>query len=146
MTSIHVRADEGTRYSMIDGDHVHKTAVEGYGGAFEVFEIVTTVAEMAPPHVSPWTGVLYLLEGRTTAMVDGAPYDVEPGELVVFPAGKPATFQLVGESARFLAITSGHGAGRFFAELSAAVKPGAPDAMDEVLAVTRRHGVALAGA
>ena len=103
---------------------------------------------MSPPHVSPWTGVLFLLEGRITALVDGTSYDVEPGGLVVFPAGTPSTFEVVGESARFLAITSGDGAGRFFADFAGSVPADQPveDSMAAILSVTKRHGVALAGA
>jgi quercetin dioxygenase-like cupin family protein len=133
---------------MIDGDHVAKAAVQDSGGAFEVFEVVAPAAPMAPPHVSPWTGVLFLLEGRVTALVDGTSHDVEPGGLVVFPAGTPSTFQVVGESARFLAITSGEGAGRFFADFAGSVPADRPveESMDAILSVTRRHGVTLAGA
>ena len=83
-------------------------------GTFEVFEVVAPAAPMAPPHVSPWTGVLFLLEGRITALVDATSYDVEPGGVVVFPAGTPSTFEVLSETARFIAITSGDGAGRFF--------------------------------
>ena len=57
---------------MIDGDHVAKAAVQDAAGGFEVFEVVAPAAPMAPPHVSPWSGVLYLIEGRITALVDGA--------------------------------------------------------------------------
>lgn len=148
MNTIHVRAGEGRRYAMIDGDHIAKVAVTGDGGAFEVFEVVTSVPGMAPPHVSPWTGVFYLLEGTVTAMVDGTRHDVEPGGLVVFPAGKPATFEIRGESARFLAITTGHGAGRFFEDFSKTVPVDSPaqESMDAIMSVTQRHGVALAGA
>lgn len=148
MNTIHVRSGEGRHHPMIDGDHVAKAAVAGDGGAFEVFEVVASAPGMAPPHVSPWTGVLYLLEGRVTAVVDGSPYDVAPGDLVVFPAGTPATFEVVGGSARFLAITTGHGAGRFFEDFAQSVRPDAPpeESMDTILSVTRRHGVALAGA
>jgi quercetin dioxygenase-like cupin family protein len=133
---------------MIDGDHVAKAAVQDSGGAFEVFEVVAPAAPMAPPHVSPWTGVLFLLEGRVTALVDGTSHDVEPGGLVVFPAGTPSTFQVVGESARFLAITSGEGAGRFFADFAGSVPADRPveESMEAILSVTRRHGVTLAGA
>jgi hypothetical protein len=103
---------------------------------------------MAPPHISPWTGVLFLLEGRVTALVDGTSHDVEPGGLVVFPAGTPSTFRVVGESARFLAITSGDGAGRFFADFTGSVPADRPveESMEAILSVTRRHGVTLAGA
>lgn len=105
---------------MIDGDHIAKAAVQDAAGAFEVFEVIAPAASMAPPHVSPWTGVLYLVEGRVT----------------------------VGESARFVAITSGAGAGRFFADFASSVPVDQPveDSMAAILSVTRRHGVALTGA
>lgn len=148
MTTIHVRPGEGRHHPMIDGDHVAKAAVEGDGGAFEVFEVVAPARETAPPHVSPWAGVLYLLEGRLRAFVDGTPHEVEPGGLVVAPAGTPVTFEVVGDTARFLAITTGLGAGRFFADFSESVRADLPpeQSMDSILSVTRRHGVALAGA
>jgi hypothetical protein len=55
---------------------------------------------------------------------------------------------VVGESARFLAITSGEGAGRFFADFAGSVPADRPveESMDAILSVTRRHGVTLAGA
>jgi quercetin dioxygenase-like cupin family protein len=148
MARVHVPPGEGHHYRMIDGDHVAKAAVQDDVGAFEVFEVVAPAAPMAPPHVSPWTGVLYLLEGRVTAHVGGTSYDVEPGGVVVFPAGTPCTFEVVRESARFLAITSGDGAGRFFADFSTSVPADQPvqNSMATILSVTRRHGVAVAGA
>lgn len=148
MTATHVQPGDGHHYPMIDGDHVAKATVRDDCGAFEVFEVVAPAAPMAPPHVSPWTGVLYLLDGRVRAFVDGTAYDVEPGGVVVFPAGTPSTFEVVGDSARFLAVTSGDGAGRFFADFSRTVPADRPvqESMDAILAVTGRHGVALAGA
>jgi quercetin dioxygenase-like cupin family protein len=146
MTTVHVRPGEGRHHPMIDGDHVAKAAVKDACGAFEVFEVIAPGAPMAPPHVSPWTGVLFLLEGHITAVVDGASYDVEPGGVVVFPAGTPATFGVRGDSARFVAVTSGDGAGKFFADFASSVPVGRPveDAMEAIASVTRRHGVALA--
>ena len=148
MSAIHVRPGEGRHYPIIDGDHIAKATVRDACGAFEVFEVIAPAAPMAPPHVSPWTGVLFLLQGRITALVDGTSHDVEPGGLVVVPAGTPSTFEVVGESARLLAITSGDGAGRFFADFASSVPVDQPagDSMAAILAVTRRHGVALAGA
>ncbi len=148
MSTVHVRPGEGQHYLMIDGDHVAKAAVQDAGGAFEVFEVVAPAAPMAPPHVSPWSSVLFLLEGRITALVDETSYDVEPGGLVVFPAGSPGTFEVLGGSARFLAITSGDGAGRFFADFADSVPSDRPvqESMDAILSVTQRHGVRLVGA
>lgn len=147
MSTTYVRPGEGRHYPMIDGDHIAKATVQDDDGAFEVFEVVAPAKAMAPPHVSPWSGVLFLLEGRVTALVDGTKYDVEPGGLVVFPAGTPSSFEVVGDSARFLAITSGDRAGRFFADFAASVAPDHPaeDSMETILSVTRRHGVRLAG-
>ena len=148
MSTNHVRPGEGRHYPMIDGDHIAKAAVQDIGGAFEVFEVIAPAAPMAPPHVSPWTGVLFLIQGRITALVDGTSYDVEPGGLVVFPAGTPSTFEVVGESARFVAITSGDGAGRFFADFASSVPVDqtVEESMAAIISVTKRHGVALAGA
>lgn len=148
MATFHVRPGEGRHYPMIDGDHIAKAAVQDACGAFEVFEVIARPTPMAPPHVSPWGGVLFLLEGRITALVDGTSHDVEAGGVVVIPAGTPASFGVVGESARFVAITSGDGAGRFFADFASSVPADQPveDSMAAILSVTERHGVSLAGA
>jgi quercetin dioxygenase-like cupin family protein len=148
MSTTYVRPGEGRHYPMINGDHIAKAAVQDTEGAFEVFEVIAPAAPMAPPHVSPWSGVLFLLEGRITALVDGTTYDVEPGGLVVAPAGTPVSFEVVGESARFLAITSGDRAGQFFADFASSVPSDHPveDSMETILSVTQRHGVRLAGA
>jgi hypothetical protein len=65
-----------------------------------------------------------------------------------------ATFMLTPEPARLkikatvVAVTSGAGARRFFADVSASVPAAQPveNSMAAILSVTRRHGVALAGA
>jgi len=148
MTTVHVPPGEGQHYPMIDGDHVAKAAVKDAEGAFEVFEIVAPVAPMAPPHVSPWTGVLFMLQGKVTALVGDTTYAVEPGGVVVFPAGTPSTFEVVDGPARFVGITSGDGAGRFFADFAGSVPSDQPveQSMETILSVTQRHGVRLAGA
>ncbi len=147
MNTIHVPAGEGQHYRMIDGDYVDKATVESSDGGFEVFEIVAEAAPMAPPHVSPWSGLLYLLEGRLRVVVDDATYDVGPGDVLASPAGTPMTFEVVGDAARFLAITTGDRAGRFFADFAGSVSPDQPveRSLEAILEVTRRHGVAVAG-
>jgi quercetin dioxygenase-like cupin family protein len=148
MSTIHVRSGEGRHYPMIDGDHIAKATVHDARGTFEVFEVTAPAKPMSPQHVSPWSGVLFLRAGRVTALVNGTSYDMEPGGLIVAPAGTPCTFEVVGESARFLAITSGDGAGRFFADFADSVPADQPvdESMEAILSVTKRHGVALAGA
>jgi quercetin dioxygenase-like cupin family protein len=147
MTSRHVRPGEGEHHPMIDGDHVAKAAVHDAAGAFEVFEVHASPGPAAPPHIAPWTGILYMLDGALTAWVDGVTYDVEPGGLVTMPAGIPCTFTVTGGSARFLAVTSGDAAGRFFADFAASVSRDQPvdESMAAVLSVTARHGVSVAG-
>jgi len=143
--SSYVLPGEGQHYRMIDGDHISKATVHDANGSFEVFEVIAPATPMAPPHISPWTGVLFLLQGQITALVDDTTYDVETGGLVVFPAGTPSSFEVVGESARFLAITTGDGAGRFFADFASTVPADRPvqESMPQILSVTKRHGVAL---
>jgi len=133
---------------MIDGDHVAKAVVQDSAGSFEVFEVVAPAAPMAPPHVSPWSGVLYLVEGQVRALVGDTSYDVQSGGVVVFPAGTPSAFEVVGDSARFVAITSGDGAGRFFADFASSVPVDQPveESLGAILSVTQRHGVSLTGA
>jgi mannose-6-phosphate isomerase-like protein (cupin superfamily) len=148
MTAIHVLPGEGQHYLMIDGDHIVKAAVRDSNGAFEVFEVIAPAAPMAPPHISPWSGVLFLLEGQVTALVGDTTYEVKPGGVVVFPAGTPSSFEVIGESARFVAVTSGDRAGRFFADFADSVPSDQPaqESIDAILSVTQRHGVRLAGA
>lgn len=143
MDTTYLPPGEGQHYPMIDGDHVGKATVRDAQGSFEVFEVLAHPAPPAPPHVSPWTGVLFLVEGRVTFYVDGESYDVEPGGVAVLPAGSPGTFEVVGGPARFVAITSGNGAGRFFADFAGSVPADRPPAesMSEIMAVTGRHGV-----
>ena len=145
MTTIHLPAGQGQHYRMIDGDHIAKAAIRDTEGAFEVFEVMAPAAPSAPPHVSPWTGVLFLLEGRVTALVGGTSYEVHPGGVVVFPAGTPSSFEVVGESARFVAITSGDRAGRFFEDFATSVPLDQPvqESLATILAVTQRHGVTI---
>jgi quercetin dioxygenase-like cupin family protein len=147
MTAIHVPPGEGRHYPMIDGDHVAKALVQDAAGSFEVFEVVAPAAPMAPPHVSPWSGVLYLVEGQVRALVGETSYDVQPGGVVVFPAGTPSTFEVVGGSARFVAVTSGDGAGRFFADFARTVPVDQPveESLGAILSVTERHGVSVVG-
>jgi quercetin dioxygenase-like cupin family protein len=146
MSSTHVRPGEGVLYPMIDGDHIAKAAIHDADGAFEVFEVHAPAAPAAPPHVSPWSGVLYVLDGTLTAWVDGETHDVEPGGLVTMPAGVACTFTVTSEAARFLAITSGTGASRFFADFAESVSTNRPveESMAAILSVTARHGVSLA--
>ncbi len=68
---------------MIDGDHIAKAAVRDACGAFEVLETIAPAAALSPPHVSPCTSVLFLLEGRIPALVDGTQLWFLPAEMIL---------------------------------------------------------------
>ncbi len=118
-----------------------EVTIKDASGGFEVFEVVAPTAPMAPPHVSPWTGVVYLVEGRITALVDGTSHRVEPAAWWPFRPVPPSTFEVVGDSARFVAITCGDGAGRFFADFASSVPADQPveDSMTAILSATGRR-------
>ena len=68
---------------------------------------MTTICLRVPPapaYSSPWSGVMYLLEGRLTALVGDASYGVEPGGLVFFP-DRPMEESI----ADILSVTQRHG-------------------------------------
>ena len=145
-TTTYVGPDQGARHPMPDGDHVAKATVRHEDGGFEVFEVHAVARPAAPPHVSPWTAVLYVLEGTVDVWVDGQEQRVERGGLMTVPAGTPVTFAVVGEAARLLGITSGDGAGRFFADFAASVPTDRPmeELLPTIVSVTQRHGVSVA--
>lgn len=147
MTATYVAPDEGTNHPMIDGDHIQKTTVESAEPGFEVFVVRAPARPPAPQHMSPWTGVLYVLRGTVSVQADGFTGDVGPGGVVVAPAGTPVTFFVPEGTAEFLAVTSGTSAGRFFAEMSASVSADRLDAeaFGTMASVAAKHGVALAG-
>lgn len=135
----------GVRHEMIDGTHVVKAGPEATGGAYEVFEVLAPRGPAAPPHSSPWTGTLHLLEGRLQVRTADDSLDLAPGATWTVPGGTPFTFEVMSESARFLAVTSGDAAGRFFADFAASVPLGASleETIPHLLAVTGRHEVRI---
>ncbi|TWE27694.1 cupin domain-containing protein [Prauserella muralis] len=137
---------EGIRHVMIDGVHIVKVGAEATGGAYEVFEVEAPQAPPAPPHRSPWAAALYLLDGALTVHVDGRSYQLAPGATVAVPAGAAYTVEVTGAAARFLAFTTGDGAGRLFADLAATVPADRPFAeiMPLLQQVIRRHSVTVA--
>ena len=136
---------QGHRYEMPDGAHVVKASAEDTGGAYELFEVDAPRLPPAPPHRGPWTSTLHLLAGRIRFSVEDDSFDVESGETITVLAGHAFTFEVLSERARFLAVTSGDRAGRFFADFADTVPTDRPmqEVYPQVLAVTQRHGVAI---
>ena len=144
MTARHTRPDEGVRLEMPDGEYIVKASAEETGGAFEVFE-VEAPGPSAPLHRSPWTGAIYLLEGSLRIRFEDGKVDLTPGSSITIPGRTAFTFDVLGESARFLAVTGGDRAGKFFADFAASVPAGRPfeEVFPQVAAVTSRHGVSV---
>jgi hypothetical protein len=62
---------------------------------------------------------------------------------VLAPAGTVHSFKSLTDSARFVVLTTGAGAGNFFRDMDAEIGfP--PPTFDDVLRVAARHGVTLA--
>ncbi|SFB28619.1 Cupin domain-containing protein [Amycolatopsis marina] len=137
---------EGARLPMIDGVHIVKVSAEDTGGVYEVFEVQALRGPAAPPHRSPWAATLYLLEGAVTVQVEGRAFELAAGATISIPAGTANTFEVTSESARFLAFTTGDGAGAFFADFARTVPIDRPfeEIMPLVLAVTERNAVTFA--
>jgi quercetin dioxygenase-like cupin family protein len=145
MTARYTRPDEGARFEMPDGVHIVKASAEGTGGAYEVFEVDAPRAPAAPLHRSPWTGTMYVLEGSVRVRFEDGEVELTPGSSITIAGQTAFTLDVLGEFARFLAVTSGDRAGRFFADFAASVPAGRPfeEVFSQVAAVTSRHGVSV---
>ncbi|MEV6106118.1 cupin domain-containing protein [Streptomyces sp. NPDC051940] len=145
-TAHHTPPGGGVRYEMTDGVHIVKASAEDTCGVFEMFEVLAHPGPAAPPHRSPWSGSLHVLEGTLSAQVEGTTYELTVGATLVIEPLAAFTFWVDGAAARFLAVTTGDGAGRFFADFAANVPAGKPveEVLPQLLAVTQRHGVSIA--
>ena len=46
-------------------------------------------------HTAPFDAAVYLLEGEAEIRIDGKPYSVKEGELIIMPANKPHALKAV---------------------------------------------------
>jgi quercetin dioxygenase-like cupin family protein len=145
VTAHYTRPDEGARLDMPDGMYIVKASAEQTGGAFEVFEVEAPALPSGPLHRSPWAGTIYLLEGNVMIRFEDGQVALSPGSSMTIPGQTAVAFDVLGESARFLAVTSGDRAGKFFADFAASVPAGRPleEIFPQVAAVTGRHGISL---
>jgi quercetin dioxygenase-like cupin family protein len=144
--TVHItRPDEGARLDMPDGVYLVKASAEETGGAFEVFEVEASGIPSGPLHRSPWAGTVYVLEGSLMVRFEDGEVSLTAGSSITIPGQTAVTFDVLGESARFLAVTSGDRAGKFFADFAANVPAGRPfeEIFPQVAAVTGRHGVSV---
>ena len=145
VTAHYTRPDEGARIDMPDGVYTVKASAEETGGAFEVFEVEAPAIPSGPLHRSPWAGTIYLLEGNVVVRFEDGQVSLSPGSSITIPGQTACAFDVLGESARFLAVTSGDRAIKFFADFAASVPAGRPfeEILPQVAAATGRHGVSV---
>ena len=46
-------------------------------------------------HTAPFDAVVYLLEGEAGISIDGKPYSVKEGEMIIMPANKPHALKAI---------------------------------------------------
>jgi quercetin dioxygenase-like cupin family protein len=138
--SVHVSAaGAGTEYAAPDATVTVKIGGEHSGGDYELFEVDAPRRPASPVHTEVWNKAFYVLQGRILVHAGDQGYELGPGASITVPAGTPNTFSVLTPSAKFLALSTTDGMGRFFADLD--VTAGTDPAM--LRAVTERHGVTI---
>jgi quercetin dioxygenase-like cupin family protein len=125
------------------GDRVTPVVEAGSsGGAFELFVVEGDRGSGPPPHAHPWLESYYVLDGELLVELDGDSAVAEPGQSAVVPSGHVHRFEVVSPSARFVVVTGGDGASRFFRDL-ATNAPGVPTPkmMPTIIEVAKRNGL-----
>jgi mannose-6-phosphate isomerase-like protein (cupin superfamily) len=130
-------AGEGQVYRVV-GDHIRVLARGAdTNGAYEIFEL-----RGPPMHSHPWDEAYVLLEGEVEVTAGAQQMLATPGCFINIPRGMLHTFRVVSDEARFIVVTSPHGASDFFAELDREVG-GALDDIPKILQVALRHGFSV---
>jgi quercetin dioxygenase-like cupin family protein len=125
------------------GDRI-RPVVEGNqaGGTMEVFDVEGDQGSGPPPHAHPWLETFYVIDGRLTLEMGGTQHALEAGTSAVVPAGEVHTFRVESPTARFITVTTGAEASKFFRDLSSNV-PGTPtpESLPAIIEVAKRHGL-----
>ena len=108
--------------------------------SLEVFEVEGPEGSGPLPHTHPWSECFYVLDGEVDVWVDDEHARVAKGAFVQMPQGSTHYFAVVSKTARFLTITDGRDAGRFFADLST-LGQCAPDAahLPAIIDIAKRN-------
>jgi quercetin dioxygenase-like cupin family protein len=108
-------------------------------GRYEVFEVRGVAGGGAPPHRHPWDEEFHVTEGTVEIFVRDSWRSYRTGESVRVPAGVLHGFRTGASAAKFLAVTSPQGAGRFFRALHEAGRKGALSAAEVVRIASLHH-------
>jgi quercetin dioxygenase-like cupin family protein len=113
-------------------------------GAYEVFELTGPFNSGPPPHYHPWGESFFILEGEVEILVGDTQEVATAGCFARVPGGHVHTYRIVSPTARFLVMTQGSNASKFFTDMDREIDPQALD-LDKVIAVAARHHVVPAG-
>ena len=115
----------------------HGDATEG---RYEVFEVMGAAGGGAPPHRHLWDEEFHVTEGTMEIFVGDSRRWYGAGESVRVPAGVVHGFRIGDSGAKFLALTSPHGASRLFRALHEAGRNGSLTSAD-IARIASLHGV-----
>ena len=76
-----------------DGSVVSKTLIDKKIGTVTLFSF--DAGQGLSEHTAPFDAAVYLLEGEAEIRIDGKPYSVKEGEMIIMPANKPHALKAV---------------------------------------------------
>lgn len=110
---------------------------------FELFELTGPADSGPPPHRHDWDEGYVVLDGELLIGGDDGEHRAGPGAQVTIPRGQLHWYRILSPTTRFLVVTSGTGAGRFFRDADANVGHGAPtpQTLPDLITVAKRNGL-----
>jgi quercetin dioxygenase-like cupin family protein len=75
-------------HSVVSREIVRKTS-----GTMTIFAF--DKGEGLSEHTAPFDAVVYILEGEAEILIDGKPYSVKEGEMIIMPANKPHALKAI---------------------------------------------------
>lgn len=109
--------------------------------SFELFELSGAEGSGPPPHAHPWQENYLVLDGELELYGAEGTARVGVGQVARIAAGTLHHYRIASPTARFLVLTSGDGAGRFFEDMDRTLPPGppTPETMEALVQVARRN-------
>jgi quercetin dioxygenase-like cupin family protein len=110
-------------------------------GSFELFELTGPEGSGPPPHAHPWQENYLVLDGELELHGADGMTRVGVGQVARIPADTVHHYRICSPTARFLVLTSGDAAGRFFEDMHRSLPPGppTPETMATLVQVARRN-------
>lgn len=108
---------------------------EATGGAYEIFELEGAEGNGPPPHRHPWSESYVVIDGEADVVIEGTTQRATRGSFIHVPAYAKHTYRIASPTAKFVVISSGGGATRYFAEVDSVTD------MAAIALLSRKHGV-----